>query len=94
MNKVIVVGNNGSQINASTYVDLKKDLIIAEQQNPTDLDLYKEVELTSVSGQDEAGHPLYKANRVYPELKSVNLSIQLLLKVSVSTRVLKFSRSC
>lgn len=64
MNKVIVVGNNGSQINASTYVDLKKDLIIAEQQNPTDLDLYKEVELTSVSGQDEAGHPLYKAKVV------------------------------
>ena len=31
VNKVIVVGNNGSQINASTYVDLKKDLIIAEQ---------------------------------------------------------------
>ena len=64
VNKVIVVGNNGSQINASTYVDLKKDLIIAEQQNPTDLDLYKEVELTSVSGQDEAGHPLYKAKVV------------------------------
>lgn len=64
VNKVIVVGNNGSQINASTYVNLKKDLIIAEQQNPTDLDLYKEVELTSVSGQDEAGHPLYKAKVV------------------------------
>lgn len=64
VNKVIVVGNNGSQINASTYVDLKKDLIIAEQQNPTDLDLYKEVELTSVYGQDEAGHPLYKAKVV------------------------------
>lgn len=80
VNKVIVVGNNGSQINASTYVDLKKDLIIAEQQNPTDLDLYKEVELTSVSGQDEAGHPLYKAKEIQ-QLTEMHLLIVLVNKV-------------
>ena len=62
VNKVIVVGNNGSEISASTYAELKKELSIAEQQDPEDLDLYKEVELTSVTGEDQLGHPLYKAN--------------------------------
>lgn len=62
VDKVIVVGNYGSEISASTYAELKKDLLIAEQQNPADLDLYKEVALTTVSGEDAAGHPLYKAD--------------------------------
>lgn len=62
VNKVIVVGNNGSEITATTYAELKEELLIASQQNPEDLDLYKEVNLTSVSGQDEFGHPLYKAD--------------------------------
>lgn len=62
VNKVIVVGNNGSKITATTYAELQKELAIASQQDPEDLDLYKEVNLTSVSGQDEFGHPLYKAN--------------------------------
>lgn len=65
VNKVIVVGNNGSKITeATTYADLQKKLAIAEQQDPQKLDLYKEVELTSVEGQDDLGHPLYKANVV------------------------------
>lgn len=62
VDEVIVVGNNGSEITATTYAGLQKDLAIAEQQDPEDLDLYKEVELTSVSGQDDLGHPLYKAD--------------------------------
>ena len=62
VNKVIVVGNNGSKITeATTYADLQKKLAIAEQQDPQKLDLYKEVELTSVEGQDDLGHPLYKS---------------------------------
>ena len=65
VNKVIVVGNNGSKITeATTYADLQKKLAIAEQQDPQKLDLYKEVELTSVEGQDDLGHPLYKAKVV------------------------------
>lgn len=65
VNKVIVVGNNGSEITeATTYANLQKELAIAEQQDPQKLDLYKEVELTSVEGKDNLGHPLYKANVV------------------------------
>ena len=62
VNKVIVVGNNGSEISATTYAELQKELSIASQQDPEDLDLYKEVALTTVSGQDQFGHPLYKAD--------------------------------
>ncbi len=61
VNKVIVVGNNGSELTAATYAELQKELKIEEQQNSEDLDLYKEADLTSVSGKDEFGHPLYKA---------------------------------
>lgn len=62
VNKVIVVGNNGGEISATTYTELKEELNIQEQQNPGDLDLYKEADLTSVSGSDEFGHPLYEVN--------------------------------
>lgn len=64
VNKVIVVGNNGSKITATTYAELEEELAIADQQDPENLDLYKEVALTSVSGQDKFGHPLYKADVV------------------------------
>lgn len=62
VNKVIVVGNNGEEISVTTYAELKEVLNIQEQQNPDDLDLYKEADLTSVSGSDKFGHPLYEVN--------------------------------
>lgn len=62
VNKVIVVGNNGEEISATTYAELKKELGIEHQQDPKNLDLYKEADLTSVSGSDEFGHPLYKVD--------------------------------
>lgn len=74
VNKVIVVGNNGSKITATTYAELKQELAIASQQNPEDLDLYKEVNLTSVSGQDEFGHPLYKADvKLEPRVSRIEI---------------------
>lgn len=62
VNKVIVVGNNGEKLTATTYEGLKKELAIDTQQNPSDLDLYREANLTSVEGEDQFGHPLYKVN--------------------------------
>ena len=64
VNRVIVVGNNGIELTATTYAELQKELLIEEQQNPADLDLYKEADLTTASGQDQFGHPLYKATVV------------------------------
>lgn len=74
MNKVIVVGNNGEKITATTYAQLKEELLIAEQQDPDDLDLYKEVALTSVIGQDKFGHPLYKADvKLEPRVSRIEI---------------------
>lgn len=74
VNEVIVVGNNGSEITATTYAGLQKELAIAGQQNPEDLDLYKEVELTSVEGEDNYGHPLYKADvKLEPRVSRIEI---------------------
>ena len=74
VNKVIVVGNNGEKITATTYAQLKEELLIAEQQDPDDLDLYKEVALTSVIGQDKFGHPLYKADvKLEPRVSRIEI---------------------
>ena len=63
VNKVIVIGNLGTEnTTASTYSDLQTELTIAEQQDAKDLYLYDEVDLTTASGEDHAGHPLYKAD--------------------------------
>lgn len=62
VNKVIVVGNSGKKLTATTYAQLKTELAIAEQQDPSDLDLYREEDLTSVTGADKFGHPLYEVN--------------------------------
>lgn len=74
VNKVIVVGNNGSEITATTYAQLKEELLIADQQDPDDLDLYKEVALTTVSGEDKFGHPLYKADvKLEPRVSRIEI---------------------
>lgn len=62
VSKVIVVGNLGTeQTGVTTVDDLKRTLEIADEQNEVKLSLYDETELTTVSGTDEAGHPLYVA---------------------------------
>lgn len=62
VNKVIVIGNNGSAISATTEAQLEKELAIADEQTPGNLSLYAEQALTQVSGTDDEGHPLYEAS--------------------------------
>lgn len=62
VNKVVVIGNLGTENEATTYEGLKEELAIDDQQDAEDLYLYDEVDLTTASSEDEAGHPLYKAD--------------------------------
>lgn len=64
VNKVIVVGNLGSESNAATYAELQKELTIADQQETNGLYLYAEEGLTLAADthEDDFGHPLYEAS--------------------------------
>ena len=67
--KVIVVGNLSEDLktalaSAGSTDDLKRTLTVAAEQDDANLALYDEVELTTVVGEDSAGHPLYKAAMV------------------------------
>ena len=67
--KVIVVGNLSEDLktalaSAGSTDDLKRTLSVAAEQDDANLALYDEVELTTVVGEDSAGHPLYKAAMV------------------------------
>lgn len=66
VNQVIVVGNIGREIEVedgvTTLASIVETLNIGEQQDAYDLYLYGEDDLTSASGTDDAGHPLYKAD--------------------------------
>ena len=61
VNKVIVIGNLGGESQATTVAELQETLSIADQQDDADLYLYAEAPLTSSTGYDDAGHPLYTA---------------------------------
>ena len=61
VNKVIVIGNLGGESQATTVAELQETLSIAEQQDDAALYLYAEAPLTSSTGYDDAGHPLYTA---------------------------------
>ena len=71
--KVIVVGNLSEDLktalaSAGSTDDLKRTLTVAAEQDDANLALYDEVELTTVVGEDSAGHPLYKAAMVLEQI--------------------------